>query len=180
MHTLNRVLVKIYGKDSFLCLTDEDSREEVIDAARSWAESETEDYYPRVFDWRETETAGSWADEYPENVLLSKENIDRFVAELEYALEHQINEAKYHLNIICKTSSDIKNLFEFAFSANSYQRISPLWNLHQLSELMYGVYNCDSGFYDTHEYGAKITKATIDKVKESPNDWALVMFDYHY
>ena len=77
MHILNRVLVRIYNGCN--CLCDEIcSRDEAIRAARSWAETETEDYYPRVFDWRETDTAGGWKDQYPENVLLSKENINVF------------------------------------------------------------------------------------------------------
>lgn len=175
MHILNRVLVRIYNGCN--CLCDEIcSRDEAIRAARSWAETETEDYYPRVFDWRETDTAGGWKDQYPENVLLSKENINVFVEELEAALEDQLNEVNYHLDEVCKVSSDIKELVDLEYNNHSV----PVWHLLQLSELMNGTYTCDSGFYDTDSYTARITRETINSVKESPDDWALVMFDYHY
>lgn len=180
MHTLNRVLVRIYGENNLLHLTEKDTREEVIEAARSWAEAETDDFYPRVFDYRETDTAGRWANEYPENVLLSKENICGFIKELEKSLEFQLDEMKYHLDNICKVSVNIKELFDLEYNARTEHATVPTWDLLRLSELMFGIYSCDSGFYDTDEYGAKITKKTIDKVKESPDDWALVMFDYHY
>ena len=179
MHTLNKVLVRVFNGSISLCDEDWD-REDIIESARSFAESETEEYYPQVFDWRETATAGGWADKYPENVLLSKEDICRFIKELEESLEDQLHEMRYRLDNICKVSANIKELFDLEYNTHTEHTTVPTWDLLRLSELMFGVYNCDSGFYDTDEYGAKITKKTIDKVKESPNDWALVMFDYHY
>ena len=176
MHILNRVLVRVYNGSNSLCDEDWD-RENVIESARSFAKSETEEYYPQVFDWRETATAGGWANDYPENVLLSKEDISRFVKELEEALDDQLDQAKYHLDKICEVSSDIKEFFE---ATKDKRGLMPAWHLLQLSKLVYGAYTCDSGFYDTDSYSARITKETIDAVKESPNDWALVMFDYHY
>ena len=51
--------------------------------------------------------------------------------------------------------------------------------LHRLSDLLYGRYIDDSLFYDTHEYTARIYKSTLSALKERPEDWAVVMFDYH-
>lgn len=167
MHILHRILVRVVGNGT---------REDIIDEARSRAESLTEDFYEQAFDWRVTDSAGRWEEEYPENVILSRENIERFKSELERCLLAQQKEIEYRLENICKTSSDIRELVNLANTGKS----TFVYDLRCLAELLYGEYNCDSGFYNTEEYTAKITSSTIDAVKASPNDWALVMFDYHY
>ena len=53
------------------------------------------------------------------------------------------------------------------------------FHLHRLSDLLYGRYIDDSLFYDAHEYTARIYKNTLAALKEHPEDWAVVMFDYH-
>lgn len=173
MHALHKILVRINGHTPIIA-TD---REELINEIRHRAVSMTDEDYGKAFDWRETDTAGRWSEVYPVNVILSRDNIDIFVEKLKDCLESQISEMRYHLDNICKVSSDIKTLFDIECSSPGSV---PSWDLRCLSELMYGIYNFDSGFYNTEEYTAKITESTIEAVKSSPDDWALVMFDYHY
>jgi len=174
MHILHKILVKI--NDKYIPEPSED-RDEFLDDIRRRAEELTDDYYEQAFDWRETETAGRWEDEYPVNVILSKDDIDRFIEELNGCIASQRREIDYHLENICKTSSDIRELVKID---KENPGTTPNWDLRCLSELMYGVYNCDSAFFNTEEYSAKITRYTIDEVKRTPDKWALVMFDCHY
>ena len=173
MHILHKILVCINGYSPVISA----DREDLINEVRHRAEAMTDEYCGEAFDWRETDTAGRWSDAYPVNVILSRDNIDRFVDELKGCIELQMSEMQHHLDNICKISSDIKTLFDIERSSPGSV---PSWDLRCLSELMCGVYNCDSGFYNTEEYTAKITELTIETIKSSPDDWALAMFDYHY
>ena len=184
MHVLHRVLVNLYECMSLINLPPykgEDYikasawRKNAIESAKSRAEVLTEDFINDVFDWRETETAGRWTCDYPENVILSSENLEKFVTELKRALEIQQSEIDHCLAEIKR--KDICELVE-AERRNTHGMES--FYLLQLAELLYGKYTIDSGFYDTARYSAKITEETIEEVKKSPNDWALVFFDYHY
>lgn len=61
---------------------DEADREDTADALRRYAEDQTECFCDDAFDWRETETAGGWADEYPENVLFAADAPEAFTKRL--------------------------------------------------------------------------------------------------
>ena len=61
---------------------DEADREDTADALRRYAEDQTECFCDDAFDWRETETAGGWADEYPENVLFAVDDPESFTKRL--------------------------------------------------------------------------------------------------
>ena len=52
--------------------------------------------------------------------------------------------------------------------------------LHCIAAHLHGEYRCDSYFYNTHDYTARIYPADIEAVKSETHNWALVMFDYHY
>ena len=84
MHVLNKVLV--YKEEGFDFSVPEKER---IDEARSIAENETEDYCGPVYDWRETENAGRWSDEYPKQVYFAQDDIDWFIAEINEAVSSQ-------------------------------------------------------------------------------------------
>ena len=77
MHKLQRVLVRLSNvvPDPESC-----TREELIKSARSYAKAMTDDYEGVVFDWRETETAGRWAYEYPCNVIFAKDDTENFIS----------------------------------------------------------------------------------------------------
>ncbi len=52
--------------------------------------------------------------------------------------------------------------------------------LRVLAELLDGEYRCDSCFYNTSENTARLFQRDLDEIRQSPSEWALVMFDYHY
>ena len=58
MHILHKILV--YNEDGF----DSMAENERISSARSMAENSTDSYFGDAYDWRETETAGSWSEDY--------------------------------------------------------------------------------------------------------------------
>lgn len=55
MHYLHKILVYIPDAVS---AEAEMTKEEKMDAVRSYADEQTADYYGSVFDWRETDCAG--------------------------------------------------------------------------------------------------------------------------
>lgn len=77
MHKLQRVLVRL--SDVFLT-PESKTREQLEEGVRSYAKAMTDDYEGVVFDWRETETAGRWADEYPCNVIFAKDDTENFIS----------------------------------------------------------------------------------------------------
>ena len=91
MHILHRILVHLPGD---VPASEGESRGEYLDRIRFYAETETEDFHEIAFDWRETATAGSWSDEYPENVLLGSEDGKRLIRKLKKVRESQAQEIR--------------------------------------------------------------------------------------
>ena len=183
MHYLHKILV--YIPDA---VTDRDNyeRSELIDAIRTHAENTTEEFYQSVFDWRETDSAGSWSDEYPENVLLAQDDVDQFIRELFGARNSQFDEIQYSLEQLENTvGTDLKHIAEhiiqkrkYLEEADGFSVMTPYY-LHCVAALLHGEYRSNSYFYNTHDYTAFLYPEDINAIKKSPADWALVMFDYH-
>ena len=77
------------------------------------AENTTEEFYQSVFDWRETDSAGSWSDEYPVNVLLAQDDVEQFIRELFGARNSQFDEIQYSLEQLENTvGTDLKRIAE--------------------------------------------------------------------
>ena len=91
MHILHRILVHLPGD---VPASEGESRREYLERIRSYAETETEDFYEIAFDWHETATAGSWSDEHPENVLLGSEDRGKLLRELKKVRESQAQEIR--------------------------------------------------------------------------------------
>ena len=79
MHILNKILVNV---KALLGDTADMDRCEVMNMVRDHAEQETDCFYEDAYDWRETDTAGQWAQTYPENVLLGSENPEQLREEI--------------------------------------------------------------------------------------------------
>lgn len=168
MHCLHKILVKIEP--------DPDDREYVIDHARNVAEQVTECFENDVFDWRETDTAGRWSDDYPINVLLAVDDVDKFVKEIEECRKFQRDAMDMHLRAMAPYGYDLQKIVSDAKGSAS----RPAWDILEIAKLLYGEYMFDSYFYDTYRYTPRIYDSTIDEIKHEPENWALVMFDYHY
>ena len=79
MHILHSILVHLPGD---VPADEGESHEEYLERIRLYAEEETDKFYGAAYDWRETATAGGWAGEYPENVLLGSEDGKKLIREL--------------------------------------------------------------------------------------------------
>lgn len=184
MHILHRILVPLTRNNGLDKIVN---RKELIDRIRAYAESETNEFYPSVYDWRETETAGRWSDLYPENVLLGKEVPERLLKEVEKCQQEQTDTLKEHLKALTDISDDklsvlVKKINSFSDSEKVILSDASLaaYRLNCLSMILYGKYYYESYFYDVDSYTAKIDYNTIKKIKEKPSNWALVLFDCHF
>ena len=93
---------------------DEADREDTADALRRYAEDQTECFCDDAFDWRETETAGGWADEYPENVLFAVDDPESFTKRLVEIRNRQKETINWYLGQVmagCETT-DLAEIVE--------------------------------------------------------------------
>lgn len=184
MHYLHRILVYIPD------VTDKSietmKKNETLQKIRSYADLETEDFYQQAFDWRETDSAGCWSIEYPINVILAKNDIERFVKELTDVMEIRNDEIHNCLTQLKETvGTNLEDIVcglqkrkSFSDSKNGLDCMAPYY-LYCLAAHLHGDYRCDSYFYNTHEYSSNLFQKDIDQIKEQSENWALVMFDYH-
>lgn len=185
MHILNRILVNVEEALEGKCDID---RSEVISMVRNYAEQETDCFYAIAYDWRETDTAGRWAAQYPENVLLGSEDPDQLCKEIAAA---EISQKE-------RLDSCLKILEEYASMPFS-ELVQTIWTRHVslpvnatfaadmastcfiiIAKLLTGEYFSNSLFYDTDKRTARINPYTYMKIQENPGDWALVFFDQHF
>ncbi len=178
MHYLHKILVHIPE------CGEADSKEELIENIRYRAESETEDYYNQVFDWRETESAGGWSDEYPNQVYFAEDNVEWFINEINQAIESQKRELDYHKKELGEFN--LSEIIDKSLKAHEEYDKNPdvvneyrLYHLNRVSQLLYGTYISDSFIYDVENRSARVYPYRLDAIRENPKEWALVMFDYH-
>ena len=182
MHVLNRVLV--YKEEGFDFNAPEEDR---ISEARFIAEDETEDYCGPVYDWRETDTAGRWEDEYPKQVYFAKDDIDWFLNEINDAVTSQRFELNSYLKELKENiGTDIEKMVSvFTGETQLYEPTNAKYDflpfaLLKVAKLAYGDYNCDSYIFNTNGRTSRIYPEDIEQIKQEPEKWAMVMFDYHY
>lgn len=183
MHFLHKILVKI---SDAVADRERYENDELVDTVRRYAENGTDSFYERAYDWRETESAGRWAAEYPVNVLFADDDLDGFIHELEEAMDNQRYELNYALRTIKNSvGTDLEKIVEGlsgrkrALNGEDGFNNMTAFYLHCVAAHLYGEYRCDSCFYNTSEWTAFICAEDIEAVKASPSDWAMVMFDYH-
>ena len=182
MHILHKILV--YKEEGFDFLVSEKER---ISEARSIATSETEDYYGSVYDWRETDTAGRWTEEYPKQAYFAKDDIDWFVKEINEAIASQKCELNSYLTELKeKVGTDIEKMVSVFMGDTQLCEVANVnysflpFALWKIARITYGEYNCDSYIFNTNGHTARIYPEDIEQIKQEPEKWALVMFDYHY
>ena len=182
MHYLHKVLVHIPDIDD-----EWENKEELKELIRSKAEDETENYADQTFDWRETESAGGWKEEYPEQVYIAADNLEWFLNELECVLASQKHEIDCCLkNITEQCGTDLDMLVNELWNiSDEYDKTRPGYNdftayyLSKIGKMLHGEYISDSMFFNTSAYTARLYQSDIEQIKAAPQDWVLVMFDYH-
>lgn len=191
MHKLQRVLVRL----SDVVLDPEScAREELIKSARSYAKAMTDDYKGVVFNWRETETAGSWAYEYPYrwaespcNVIFAQDDTENFIATLKNCNEYRRGVINAHLvNLKYDVGTDLETIVAGSLAAenkkNGFDNYLRAPNsLYGLAEMLYDRYNADAEIYNTTETNKTyVSEALLDEIEKRPTNFALVLFDMHF
>lgn len=184
MHYLHKILVHIPS----VHIEEGTDRETQLKQIISHARSETECYYERAYDWREDDSAGRWEDEYPQIAYIASDDIEWFLKELEDVNATQKGSIDYSLQQLKETfGTDLAVIADKLWSrpGNNYdaaQGVTEMsaYYLRTLAQLLYGEYRCDSCFYNTNDHTARLYPSDIDMIKKNPEEWALVMFDYHY
>lgn len=176
MHQIHRILIKFVNNEENLL-----NRADLICKARWQADEYTSSFQNIVYDWRETDTAGRFSTDYPENVLLGKEKKEKIICELQKCRELQCGELHHSLHEIKEVTTDLTVLVEKIWSCDTFEN-SGLYSLHlsKIAKILNGEYSTDSYFYDTELCTAKITTDTFDLLEKEPEKWALVLFDCHY
>ncbi len=176
MHYLHSILV--YIPDA-ITVNHNTTKEDIFAAVKNYAEDETERFCNQVFSWRETNSAGSWESEYPQQVYIASDDLTWFISRLENIRIFQNYEIDTDFSRI---SNDIGT--DLGCIIQVLQNRDVLYDstanyLQGIGELLNGTYRFNSCFFDIHRYTARIYSKTIEEICKSPKDWALVMFDYH-
>lgn len=184
MHYLHKILVHIpTAIDTKTVATKEEILNEII----SYARSETECFYPKVFDWREDD-AGGWSDTYPQQAYIASDDLEWFMNELHEVQEMQREELDYYLNRLQEVADgDLAVLSDKLWNRESFSKDFdknyPLnmtaYYLLSLAQHLHGDYRCDSHFYNTYSFTAHLYMSDLEEIRRNPSEWALVMFDYH-
>lgn len=181
MHYLHKILVNVAE------LEKQEGHKLDADDVRCYAESSTDDYYNQAFDWRETDSAGRWEAEYPKQVYFASDDIEWFKKELNEVIAIQkdnLDSAVAQLRATCGTDLDkiIESLWQFNDVFDKQEDGAngmTAYYLSKVAQILHGEYKADSCFYNTNTYSARLYQSDIDEVIKVPENWALVMFDYH-
>lgn len=169
MHALHRILVK---------LEDPNTDPEKI---KKFAEIETEEYQDEVYDWRETETAGRWTDIYPYNVIKGKDTPNKMMEDLISLKTKRDIEIQYRLNKLKEEvhSLNLDDILKKHSSGDNNTKYGLAYNLQSIANFLGGYYTFDSMFYNTHTCDSIIDGQLIEEIKANPEEYAVVLFDYH-
>ena len=157
MHYLHKILIETDGETDKNCL-----REVALDRL--------EPYQNNVYDWLEYESAGRWADEYPDNVLLGCENVEALIEAIKESKETQDKEKEYCLQML--NTDSIKEVMEATDTMKHYY-------LYKLATIVEGAYNIDSYFYNSYDGDTIINDKLFEYIRENKDNLALVIVDVH-
>ncbi|MBR0421866.1 MAG: hypothetical protein IJI85_04725 [Clostridia bacterium] len=191
MYALHAILVNIPDvakteNKNLETMTQNEIKEMVID----YATEETECFYGPVFDnrWLLEEVKGY------EPVIFSREDWSYFEEMLLAVDRDQKNEAMRLLDYLKEQteSTELADILDTLLLANdraaSEDDVDPeawkwdylnqgAWALKQIASILHGDYIFESEFYDTDRRTALVP--FIEQLKENPDDWALVQYEYH-
>lgn len=184
MHKLQRVLVRL--SDVFLT-PESKTREQLEEGVRSYAKAMTDDYRGVVFDWRETVTAGRWADEYPCNVIFAKDDTENFISILGKCNAERQSFINGYLTELKETvGADLETIVAGALAAENKEKgygayLKAPGTLYRLAEMLSDRYNDDAEIFNTAEPNITyVSEALLNEIEERPTNFALVLFDMHF
>lgn len=178
MHYLHKILV--YIPDAMRPYRNDETYD-LKSAIRIYAEESVGDAYCSESEYRETETAGKWQDDYPENILFAKDDQDRFVRELMEVKVYQYQALscleKYGSTDLAVIIPKVEAMDDPNSSKNSLCFLIPE-QIKSIAALLSGSYTCASCFYNTHTNCGRIYQEDISSAANHPENWALALFDY--
>ena len=199
MYSTHAILVNIpdAAKSSSSKLS-EMTKEEIKEMVINYATNETERFAGPVFDSRDLLNEEDHEEDQDEcflPVVFASEEWDIFERILLAKDRAQKAEAKFALEYLKEQagSTDVSALLSNLMLANDRtacrESVAPetwRWDylnqgafaLKHIGELIHGTYCFESCFYDTSRDTALVP--FIKKLKENPEDWAIVQYDYHW
>ena len=183
MHYLHKILVYIPDVGQVGSKFPKVSKQKIL----SFAKTQTENYEGEAFDWRETESAGRWSDEYPDNVILAADDPDRFLEELGKAKTYKREALCQALKFL--EENELLDLKKMATAILEDEQDSPMesqrlsmaaYSLGSIADHLKGTYTYNSYFFDTHRCTSLMHKQIFEEIQEHPQLWALIIFDCHY
>lgn len=174
------------------------TKEEIKEMVINYATNETERFAGPVFDYRDLlneEDREEDQDECFLPVVFASEDWEAFEGILISRDRGQKGYAKSMLEYLeeVTSSTDVSTLLNNLLLVNdrnaTLDSVDPKtrrrgyhsqggWALREIARLIYGEYTFESGFYDTYHRTAIIPY--IEELKENPEDWAIVQYDYHW
>ena len=165
MHYLHKILIETDGE------TDKNwLKQDAID--------KLERFRNNVFDWAEYQTAGRWADNYPDNVILGCEDVEGLIKAIEESRETQISELKWYQENL-KIDSIDEFVKDFINGTTSNIDEMQKFYLLKIAETIFGQYACDSYFYNTIDGESTINDRLYNFIRANADNLALVIIDIH-
>ena len=199
MYSTHAILVNIPdAAESSSSKLSEMTKEEIKEMVINYATNETERFAGHVFDYRDLlneEDHDEDQDECFLPVVFASEDWKAFEGILISRDRGQKGYAKSMLEYLEEVTSsmDVSTLLNNLLLVNdrnaTLDSVDPKtrrrgyhsqggWALREIARLIYGEYTFESGFYDTYHRTAIIP--FIEELKENPEDWAIVQYDYHW
>lgn len=110
---------------------------------------------------------------------MGSEKPEFLLEQIQRCQKSQKEEINSNLNYLKKeVGENLTDIVEYS-SKEPIKSLGVLYSLKTLADLLSGSYCFESFFYDTDESTSRINDSTFEKVKKSPEQWALVLCDYH-
>jgi len=184
MHMLHCILVDLTDEIDDATALDAVEIKRLYKAARDLSAAATEDFSDEVFDWRRPTYSADRTEEDPDDgVVLGATDPERF-----RELLQEWAEAPYDGLLLAY--SDVVRHFGNTPPTITEEMVRRWWKeydsntmgiyfLRKLLALADRVYRFESCFYSVPDESPKISKETLTKAIENPEDYALVFWNYH-
>ena len=195
MHSTHAILVNTtYAAHAADKSLSDMTKEEITEMVIDYATEETERYSGLAFDSRTLLDENIADDDYRpviyakedweafEEVLLSIDKAQKWYAKhmLEYLIlntgTYDVSEILNNLLLANDRTANKDDVDPDAWKWDFLNQGS--WALREIARLCHGEYYFESEFYDTSRGTALVP--FIEKLKEHPEEWVLVRFDYHW
>ena len=129
-----------------------------------YAENATDVFQHYAFDWRTVQ-----------DVIIGSNKPDELLNLLEQCLDTQQQQITQYLKVLNNNLGD--SLSQIVSTLSNDNTFTLEFN--ELAKLLAGEYTFESGFFDTEWCTSRIDEDTLQAIRESPENYTLVLFDCH-